>query len=101
MMSKELRITGIPWYRQEDFETLKSQFVDGKNLHKTWEDWRNACVTHVAKLERDGLIIERVIIDPIEFMAWCNDNAIAQNSSARGRFAAERALAQYRSRKLN
>ena len=79
---------GVPWYRKQDFDRLRSQFEDGDRLHTTWKQWHRAARAFVKGLEERGQAVLQVEILPAEFAEWCEGRAIAQNAQARMEFAA-------------
>lgn len=90
-----LGAVGIAWYREADYARLRAMFEDGDVLHDTWEEWLKTANDTVAVLERDEAIVERVIIEPDEFLAWCTARGMPLNAKTRGTFAGEFVYRKY------
>ncbi len=79
----------IPWYRKEDWERLLEIFEDSDELHGTFEEWRNDAGQLESRFRSEGLVVQRVYIDPETFAGWCRDNGLRVGASAHSRFASE------------
>ena len=86
---------GIPWYRPEDFESLRRLFIDRDVLHDTYDEW----LTSARRIEKDlkdsGAFTVRAYIDPRTFPAWCLAKGMLPDEKARSTFASEAAYQAY------
>src|SRR5260370_42507903 len=90
-------ITGVAWYRPEQWERLREVAEDVDNLEETYEAWLKTA----EQMIRDGIPsdvqVERVDIDVEEVLAWCNVHSLPMNASSRSRFVSERVRQKYES----
>ena len=89
--SNETRIvTGVAWYRPEQWERLREVSEDVDNLEETYDAWLKTA----ERLIRDGIpadvVVEKIDIDVEEVLAWCNVRGLPMNTAARARFVSER-----------
>jgi hypothetical protein len=79
----------VAWYKEDEWEKLRSVSADADQLEKTYEEW----VAHARKVMRDAsaanlwLIKVRVGVD--ELVAWCAEKGLRVDGQARAHFAAE------------
>ena len=90
-------ITGVAWYRPEQWERLREVAEDVDNLEETYDAWLKTA----EQMIRDGIPsdvqVERVDIDVEEVLAWCNVHSLPMNASSRSRFVSERVRQKYES----
>lgn len=89
------RTIGLPWFRKEDFAALRRIFVDGGNMHDTWEEWLESSEKLEAAIKAQRGTVERVYIDPATFPAWCKANGASADSKGRQTFVASVIAAKY------
>ena len=80
---------GLAWYRQEDYPRILTTMVDGCKLPKTFEEWEKKAVLSEKQMIANGHIILRTIIDPDEFVRWCQGKRKLPNAQMRGHYVAE------------
>ena len=95
MAGKTVRAIGIPWYREQDWDAIKSVMVDSDKLHGRYEDWLEAAENLENGIRQRGQIVERAYIDPTEFAGWCALRGLNVNADARGKFASELAFKKH------
>ncbi|UXY13840.1 hypothetical protein N8I74_10950 [Chitiniphilus purpureus] len=88
---QQVQIAGISWYKRENFDRLRAMFKDGHKLHDTYDEWLAAAESGRKELEKRGVRVICVDVDPNEFPAWCASQGLELNAAARNRFASERA----------
>ena len=86
-----ISIVGITWYKREDYEKLKSLFVDGRILPESYDDWLQSAEEVVNGFRAQGQAFKKVYIDPNTFPVWCASKGLEINANARSRFSAEQA----------
>jgi hypothetical protein len=88
-------VTGVAWYRPEQWERLREVSEDVDNLEETYDAWRKTA----EQLIRDGIPtdvrVEKIDVDVEEVLAWCNFHGLPMNASSRSRFVSERVRQKY------
>ena len=89
-ITKVKLVTGVAWYRPEQWARLREVSEDVDNLDETYEAW----VQTAEQLLRDGIpddvTVEKIDIDVEEVLAWCNVRGLPMNAESRSRFVSER-----------
>jgi hypothetical protein len=78
---------GIPWCREEDYDTFVAIFEDAKNLPPTWEGFANRAKEAQELYKSKGYPTLRVNINPRTFPVWCQSKGYRINAKARAQFA--------------
>jgi hypothetical protein len=88
-MSKlgQIQALGIPWYREADYERLRSLFIDGDKLPRTFLQWQDKVEELRKRQVRQGMTVVKAYIDPDSFPAWCIANETSLDASGRMKFA--------------
>ncbi len=88
-------VTGVAWYRPEQWERFREVSEDVENLEETYDAWLQTA----ERMIRDGipadLHVEKVDIDVEEVLAWCNTNGLPMNATSRSRYVSERVRQKY------
>jgi hypothetical protein len=88
-------ITGVAWYRPEQWERLREVSEDVDNLEETYDAWRETA----ERMIRDGIPsdvqVEKMDIDVEEVLAWCNERELPMNTASRAQFVSERVREKY------
>lgn len=84
------RRVGLPWYESEHYDALRQILTDGASLPATYEAWRIATEQVEGVVQRSGVEVVRVPIEPDDFAAWCERGGSARDGAARVRYAEER-----------
>jgi len=83
-------VTGVAWYRREQWGRLREVSEDVDNLEETYDAWLQTA----ERMIRDGIpnnvIVEKIDIDVEEVLAWCNVQGLPMNAASRARFVSER-----------
>jgi hypothetical protein len=77
---------GLPWVRKEDYAAF-FHIEDTHGLPTTWEKLIEFSEEAENGFQSDGMIVERVYIDPETFPDWGRRNGVGVNSQGRMRFA--------------
>ena len=83
------RRVGLPWYAPEHYEALRAGLADGTKLPPHYETWRIATEQMEREVQRSGVEVVRVPIEPEGFAAWCSRTGAAGDGPGRARYAAE------------
>jgi hypothetical protein len=88
-------VTGVAWYRPEQWERLREVSEDVDNLEETYDAWLKTA----ERLIRDGIPadvrVEKIDVDVEEVLAWCNVLGLPMNTASRARFVSERVRQKY------
>ena len=84
------RRVALPWYRAEDYETLRARLTDGAKLPERHGTWLFATEQVEQVVQRSGVEVVRVTIEPDAFLAWCESVGLESDGAARSRYAAMR-----------
>ncbi|MCJ2059796.1 hypothetical protein MKL09_25100 [Methylobacterium sp. J-048] len=87
-MSRPRRV-GLPWYPPEHYEALRTGLADGTKLPPHYETWRIATEQMEREVQRSGVAVVRVPIEPEAFAAWCGRTGALPDGPGRARYAAE------------
>lgn len=86
-MSRPRRV-GLPWYEPQKYEALRASLADGVKLPPQHETWRIATEQMEREVQRSGVEVVRVPIEPQAFGAWCEQRGVPSDGAARARYAA-------------
>ena len=83
-------ITGVAWYRPEQWQRLREVSEDVENLEETYHAWLQTA----ERMIRDGIhadvVVEKIDVDVEEVLAWCNVMGLPMNTTSRAQFVSER-----------
>lgn len=82
------RSVGLPWYASEHYEELRANLADGGKLPHEYETWRIATEQMEREVQRSGVEVVRVPIEPNIFAIWCERAGLPRDAAARSRYAA-------------
>ncbi|ACA17741.1 conserved hypothetical protein [Methylobacterium sp. 4-46] len=84
------RRVGMAWYRSEDYARMRAFMQDADRLPTSYEAWRISAEQVEGEVTRSGVTMVRVLVEPDEFAAGCNEHGLQADGAARARFANER-----------
>ena len=91
-------VTGVAWYRPEQWQRLREVSEDVDNLDETYDAWLQTAERTI----RDGIpadvVVEKIDIDVEEVLAWCNVLGLPMNAASRARFVSERVRQKHETR---
>ena len=61
----------VSWYRRKDYKHIRSIMDDGSKFPKTFDEWERKAKRRLASAAAAGVPIQRVILDPGEFLTYC------------------------------
>ncbi len=88
-------VTGIAWYRPEQWERLREVSDDVENLEETYEAWLQTAERMIHEGIPADLPIEKVDLDVEEVLAWCNFHGLPMNAQSRSRYVSEKIRKKY------
>src|SRR5205085_640392 len=80
-------ITGITWYRREQWERWKEISLDRDEMCDSYEEWLEGAEKSIRKLTKDGIEVHKVEIDVEEFLSWATKKNVAITGYARSDFS--------------
>lgn len=83
-------VTGIPWYRPEQWARMRQVAADADKLEKTFEAWKKVATKTIRDLSEQGFRVHKIELDRDEFITWCKRNNKEADGPARARFVAEK-----------
>lgn len=87
-------VQAMVWYKEEDWDLLKTLFADGDKLPLTYKDWLRRAEEMQQEIQAAGDAVIKVYIDPETFPKWCQDKGLAMDAEARSQLAIEVAQAR-------
>jgi hypothetical protein len=83
-------ITGMAWYRQDEWARLKREFDDTDHYPTTWREWRQKAERGIDELLARGQIISPVGLSADEIQNFCIARKLANVSRTRIRLVNEK-----------
>lgn len=80
-------VTGVAWYRRDQWTHLRKIATDPEILEKTYEQWLTLAKDTMSKLEGEGIKAQPVDIDVDELVRWCREQHRPIDQAARAAFA--------------
>lgn len=78
----------VSWYRREDYERIRRMMSDPDNFPETFDEWLHLAEQQFAQFSAQGFVLEKVIVDPDRFNAFCRAAKIKPNAQARVQYSA-------------
>lgn len=63
-----MRAMGVAWFRREDYQRIRE--ISDDEMITTFDEWEAKMNKFLASREAPGVILEKVIIDPDELLAF-------------------------------
>ena len=82
-------VVPVVWYREEDYEKIKSISDDAYALPAAYGKWLANAEYGLQDFTTKGYTVEKVYLDPDIFLAWCRERGLNINAEARIQFAGE------------
>lgn len=94
--SNETRmVTGVAWYRPEQWERLREVSEDVENLEERYDAWLHTAEKMIREAIPADVVVEKIDIDVEEVLAWCNVHGLPMNATSRSRYVSERVRQKY------
>jgi hypothetical protein len=91
-------VTGVAWYRPEQWERLVTISSDADGLDETYEEWLRRATARFEELTASGMTLQRVDVDVEQLLAWCAVQGRPVDGAARSAYAAKLLEDEYRTR---
>jgi len=82
-------VTGVAWYRREDWSRLREIASDRTNLDDSYEAWLAGAQKTLPDLAVAGVAARRVSVDIEALVRWCRAEGRPVDSAARAAFVAD------------
>lgn len=86
-MTEENIVIGVCWYKKAQWARLRDIVPDRNDLDDTYQQWRKDAEKALSELRANGHMIQKVLVDTEEMLAWANENNRELDSSARSEYA--------------
>jgi hypothetical protein len=90
MVDEPPRRIGLPWYRREDYPSIREMMTDRHNLSPTYDTWLAAAENNENVGRDAGLQVRRILIEPEAFARWCAEKGVEPDSAARRDYVASK-----------
>lgn len=84
----ELTVTGVAWYRPEQWDRLCEISVDRDDMADTHAEWLAMAEEALRKMHSAGMHVEKVDVDVEELLAWCQAQGREVNGDTRVEYVA-------------
>jgi hypothetical protein len=75
--------TPNPWFaNRDDYEAIRRLVTDEPQLFDTFDQWLDAANKRVEEFSAKGILIEKVTINPQDFITYCRASGINHNSAS-------------------
>ena len=88
-MTETNSVTGVAWYRREDWSRLREIASDRTKLDETYEAWLAGARKTLLELAVAGVAARRVNVDVENLVRWCRAEGRSVDSAARAAFVAD------------
>ncbi len=83
-------VTGIAWYRRDQWTRLRELASDADKLEESYEDWLAGAQQTLVQMAVAGVRARRVDVDLDDLARWCRAEGCPLDSAARAAFVASR-----------
>ena len=83
-------VLGIAWFRQDQWELLRSLSADADVLEPTHAEWEKLARRTIKDLGRQGILARKVDVDVPLLQAWCVAQHRPLDAAARAAYATTR-----------
>jgi len=81
-------VSGVAWYRAEQWPRLLEVSVDRSDLERTYDEWQAMATKGLAELARAGVWARKIDVDVDEMVEWCRTEGRPVDGAARAAFVA-------------
>ena len=82
-------VTGIAWYRSDQWADLRRVVSDPAELKSTYEEWQAVVKRSVPDLINAGMNPVKVPVDVTELVSWCRQRGKPVDADARAQYVVE------------
>jgi hypothetical protein len=82
--------TPNPWFAsRDDYEAIRRFITDEPQLFDTYDERLNAANKRVEEFAAKGIVVDKVTINPQDFVTYCRASGIDHNKASLGEFTAK------------
>jgi len=81
-------VTGIAWYRRDQWGRLRELAADPDRLEESYDDWLVGAQKTLVQMAVSGVRAQRVDVDVDALVRWCRLEGRPMDSAARAAYAA-------------
>ncbi len=81
---------GTVWYREDQWELLKSTASDRETLEDTYAEWVRNATKAIKRMKKRGVDLLNVDFDVVQFNQWCRANRKTPDGESRSTYVADR-----------
>jgi hypothetical protein len=75
------------WIERHNYPALKALSPNEPDWPDTYDEWLKLATEQIAKAEALGVVVNKAVIDPQEFAAWCVSSGLNPNNVTLGGYA--------------
>ena len=86
----EEAVTGIAWYRRDQWPLLLKTAADRSELEETYDEWLTNVRQIMTDIESKGVQVIKVPIDLEDLIEWCKLEGRGQDGAARASYTSNK-----------
>jgi hypothetical protein len=75
----------IPWIERNNYDAVKRMIADD-SMPNTLEEWIDKTLKQINEWLAAGIVVEKVVVNPDQFTAWCLASGVDHNLATLGAF---------------
>ncbi len=83
-------LTGIAWYRRQEWPLLRSLAEDAETLAVTYDEWLLVAEQTYARMQAEGYMVEKVDVPLQDLVQWCAAHGRPLDEAARSSYVAHK-----------
>ncbi|HDL01581.1 MAG TPA: hypothetical protein ENH23_05045 [candidate division Zixibacteria bacterium] len=88
MDQKQIKL-GVAWFREDQWELLKTTAADSETIEDTYQKWLTGAVKRMEELIKEGYETVKIDFDVDKFNDWCQNNEKVPNGESRSEYTAQ------------
>lgn len=88
-------VSGVAWYRREQWALLKSVAADAGDLEDSYDEWLEFAERYLKDVWDTGIDIFKVEVDVDELVRWCQEQNRPVDGAARSEFVTAKLKEQH------
>ncbi|HEY4371635.1 MAG TPA: hypothetical protein VGN52_06910 [Burkholderiales bacterium] len=82
-------VVALPWFHRQDYAALRASMRDAAELPEQFADWEATEAALEEATVANGTDVQRVMLEPAAFDAWCRAHSRTADAQARHDYAHE------------
>lgn len=83
-------LTGVAWYRRNEWPLLRSLAVDSEILAETYDEWLLIAEQTYVRMQAEGYLVEKVDVPLQDLVKWCAAHGRPLDEAARSGYVADK-----------